>query len=84
MARILGKEASKLCVHNKGLHRSSFFYTYIPFGLTFATSTRGADHLRGAMTQIIRPDICEKKWGDAKIADPTTLYKKHRLRKIPR
>lgn len=77
LAKKFGKKAEKLCVHVKGLHRSSFFYVNIPFGLTFAFSPRGADHLRGAMTSILRPDICEKKWGNAEWAEPAKPEGKH-------
>jgi aldehyde:ferredoxin oxidoreductase len=77
MARKFGKEAEKLCVHVKGLHRSSFFYVYLPFGLIMALSPRGADHLRGALSATIRPDLCERKWGDAEIAEPFKPEGKH-------
>jgi aldehyde:ferredoxin oxidoreductase len=77
MARMFGKEAKKLCVHVKGMYRAAFNYTNVAFGLALATSTRGADHLRGMMNAIIKPDICEKKWGNAEIANPTKIYGKH-------
>jgi aldehyde:ferredoxin oxidoreductase len=70
MARILGKEAERLCVHVKGLHRSSFWFMNYAWGLSLATSTRGADHLRGSMDTLMRPDICQKKWRSTDIADP--------------
>ncbi len=70
MSRILGKDAERLCVHVKGLHRSSFWFMNYAWGLTLATSTRGADHLRGSMDTLMRPDICLKKWGNADISDP--------------
>lgn len=45
LARIFGKEAMEYCYHTKGLSRG----VYSPgiFTISHATSTRGADHLRG-------------------------------------
>lgn len=45
LARILGPEAMKYCYHVKGLSRGT--YPAGLFSLAHATSTRGADHLRG-------------------------------------
>jgi aldehyde:ferredoxin oxidoreductase len=75
MARILGKEAEKLCVHVKGLHRSSIFFLNLMGGLSIATSTRGADHLRGALS--IDPQLCKKKWNDVGISDLNKPHGKH-------
>jgi len=45
MAKILGPEAMRYCYHVKGLSRGP--YPAGLFALAHATSTRGADHLRG-------------------------------------
>ncbi|MDX9817742.1 MAG: aldehyde ferredoxin oxidoreductase family protein [Desulfococcus multivorans] len=45
LARLLGPEAVKYCYHVKGLSRGTFPTGL--FALAHATSTRGADHLRG-------------------------------------
>jgi len=45
MAKILGNGAMDYCYHVKGLSRGP--YPAGVFGLSHATSTRGADHLRG-------------------------------------
>lgn len=45
MAKILGNKAMDYCYHVKGLSRGP--YPAGVFGLAHATSTRGADHLRG-------------------------------------
>ncbi|WP_373499363.1 aldehyde ferredoxin oxidoreductase family protein [Desulfococcus sp.] len=45
LARLLGPEAMKYCYHVKGLSRG--IYPAGLFSLAHATSTRGADHLRG-------------------------------------
>ena len=45
LARIIGKNAMEYCYHVKGLSRGP--YPVGLFSLAHATSTRGADHLRG-------------------------------------
>lgn len=45
LARLLGKEAMEYCYHVKGMSRGA--YPTGLFSLAHATSTRGADHLRG-------------------------------------
>ena len=45
LARIIGKDAMEYCYHVKGLSRGP--HSVGLFSLAHATSTRGADHLRG-------------------------------------
>ncbi len=47
MAKIIGKDAMDYCYHVKGLCRGPSDYPVGVFTLAHATSTRGADHLRG-------------------------------------
>ncbi|MDI6642724.1 MAG: aldehyde ferredoxin oxidoreductase family protein [Candidatus Hodarchaeaceae archaeon] len=47
MAKIVGGEAMDYCYHVKGLCRGPADYPIGVFTLAHATSTRGADHLRG-------------------------------------
>ena len=52
-ARSIGAEAMKYCLHIKGPSRGP---THMPLvGLLYATSTRGADHLRGNMVASFSP-----------------------------
>ncbi len=46
-AKIVGKNAMDYCYHVKGLSRGPALYPVGIFTLAHATSTRGADHLRG-------------------------------------
>ncbi|MFX0195338.1 MAG: aldehyde ferredoxin oxidoreductase family protein [Candidatus Hodarchaeota archaeon] len=59
-AKIIGSNAVKYCTHTKGMTRSWDGYA-IPFGLTYLTSTRGADHLRCAPIARIDPEVLEKR-----------------------
>lgn len=53
LARIIGKEAMKYCYHVKGLSRG---YHYAgACDVLYSTSTRGADHLRGDITNSDSP-----------------------------
>jgi aldehyde:ferredoxin oxidoreductase len=54
-----------------------FFFHHLSSGLIIATSTRGADHLRGNIEATKRPDLCHKKWGDQQIANPGVVRGKH-------
>ena len=47
MAKIIGRGAMEYCYHVKGLSRGPSDYPIGVFTLAHATSTRGADHLRG-------------------------------------
>jgi len=47
LARMVGRNAMKYCLHVKGLLREPASSSLV--GLLYATSTRGADHLRGNM-----------------------------------
>ncbi|WP_432738285.1 aldehyde ferredoxin oxidoreductase family protein [Maridesulfovibrio sp. FT414] len=54
LARRLGGEAMDFCYHVKGLSRGP--YPAGVFALSHATSTRGADHLRGRSWAFSQPD----------------------------
>ena len=46
--KLIGREAMKYCIHSKGVGKGVPYSSLV--GLLFATSTRGADHLRGNLT----------------------------------
>ena len=76
--RILGDEAMKYVMHVKGMCHLDLRQGYA-FALSRITSTRGSDHLRGDPSMINNPEACEKIFGDAKIANPDSLYGKEKM-----
>ena len=78
VARIIGKGAERYDMSIKGLTnqldvRDGFFR------LPYLTSTRGYDHLRGDIRAYLKPDLCEKLFGDPTMADPDSPHGKARL-----
>ncbi len=75
-ARIIGKGTEKYDMSSRGLShqldvRDGCHRLYM------LTSTRGFDHLRGDVSFLITPELCQKYFGDPAIADKTTTYGKH-------
>jgi aldehyde:ferredoxin oxidoreductase len=71
-AEKIGRGAEKYAIHTKGLeHIECDPRGLQAFGLGYATSTRGADHLRAlpAFEYTISPDKAEKLFGTSKAAD---------------
>jgi aldehyde:ferredoxin oxidoreductase len=81
-----GKEAEKYVSHSKGMVMSGVDIRMLKgMALCFATSTRGADHLRGLPNlemsslnpsrQTITPEEAEIKYGSKEVLTPTSYMK---------
>jgi len=77
-ARIIGRGTDKYFFHIKGLELLPLMLsTFVGSALCYATSTRGADHLRGLPTTefyVFNEDIVKKRFGHLDLKAITSKY----------